>query len=52
MVRRQSHETVESGGVVERTLTPRDRALPLSAHVDEAVGRLRFALVYLSLIHI
>ena len=49
MVRRQSHETVESGGVVERTLTPRDRALPLSAHVDEAVGRLRFALVYVVL---
>ena len=49
MVRRQSHETVESGGVVERTLTPRDRALPLSAHVDEAVGRIRFALVYVVL---
>ena len=49
MVRRQSHETVESGGVVERTLTPRDRALPLSGHVDEAVGRLRFALVYVVL---
>jgi Sec-independent protein secretion pathway component TatC len=34
---------------VERTLTPRDRALPLSAHVDEAVGRIRFALVYVVL---
>ena len=49
MARRQSHETIESGEVVEQTLAPRDRALPLAAHADEAVGRLRFALIYVVL---
>ena len=37
------------GKVVEQTLAPRDRALPLAAHADEAVGRLRFALIYVVL---
>ena len=34
---------------MERTLAPRDRALPLAEHANEAVGRLRFALVYVVL---
>ncbi len=34
---------------MERTLAPRDRTLTLAAHADEAVGRLRFALVYIVL---